>query len=265
LKRFFLAALLCANSVTAEPILLQSTTSTQSSGLYDHLLAQFTQTTGIEVRVLAVGTGQAIRNAQTCDADLLLVHAKDAEEAFVTAGYGRERFDLMYNDFVLIGPGTDPAQVNATNSIAEALTAISQSETRFVSRGDNSGTHVAERRLWEATDKLPQARENSWYLETGSGMGATLNAAIGLNAYTLTDRGTWLRFANKGEAEVLFEGDPALFNQYGLVTLNPDHCPNANLKDADKLVSWLLSPVGQSAIADYRINNHQLFHPNAAP
>lgn len=215
--------------------------------------------------MLAVGTGQAIRNAQNCDADLLLVHAKEAEEAFVAAGYGRERYDLMYNDFVLIGPGSDLAKVNTTKSIATALAAIAQSETRFVSRGDNSGTHVAERRLWEETDAAPNARENAWYLETGSGMGATLNAAIGLNAYTLTDRGTWLRFANKGDAEIVFEGDPALFNQYGLVTLNPNHCPNANFEDAEKLVKWLLSPLGQSAIADYQINNHQLFHPNAAP
>ena len=265
MKYLSLVISLCATTVAAEPILLQSTTSTQGSGLYDAILPTFTQSTGIDVRVLAVGTGQALKNAENCDADLLLVHAKEAELAFVEAGFGTKRIDVMYNDFVIVGPSTDPANIGNAKSAAEALRAIAASEVRFASRADDSGTHKAEERIWASAQITPDAREDRWYLETGSGMGATLNTAIGLNAYTLTDRATWLRFGNRGDATILYEGDPILFNQYGLVTLNPDHCPGANHKDAQTFADWLVGQAGQAAIASYRVNGQQLFFPNATP
>ena len=254
--------LLLASPAIADPIVLQSTTSTQNSGLYDAILPVFTAQTGIEVRVVAVGTGQALKNAQNCDGDLLIVHARKAEDEFVAAGFGTDRADLMYNDFVIVGPPSDPAGIRASESAQEALVAISQNEARFMSRGDDSGTHKAEQRLWAPTGVAPQDFSGTWYLETGAGMGATLNTARGLNAYTLTDRATWLRFSNKGDFEILFEGDPAMFNQYGVVQIAPNHCPNANLDDAATLRNWLLSD-GQGVIADYKVQSQQLFFPNA--
>ncbi len=258
--------LLCmATSAFADPIVLQSTTSTQASGLYDHLLPAFKDASGLDVLVVAVGTGQALRNAQNCDGDLVLVHAKTSEEAFVAAGYGKARLDVMYNDFVLIGPAGNPAALTEHDTIFTALQKIQNSESRFASRGDDSGTHKAERQLWEAINLQPDPLTARWYLETGAGMGATLNTGLGLDAYVLSDRATWLRFANKGDAVLHVEGDAALFNQYGIVTLSKDHCPLANHTGAQALVDWLTGPEGQSQIAAFRLNGTAVFFPNAQP
>lgn len=261
--RFLAMAICCGSVAAADPLILQSTTSTQNAGLYDAILPDFTDKTGITVHVVAVGTGQAIKNAQNCDADLLLVHATAAEEAFVAAGYGLARNDVMYNDFVFVGPADDPAGIKHT-SATDALQKIAEAKHPIVSRGDNSGTHQAELALW-ANAGLSPVSDARWYLETGAGMGATLNTAVGLGAYVMTDRATWVRFANKGDFAILVEGDPLLFNQYGVVTINPDHCPNANHSDAVTLRDWLLGPNGQTAIAAYQIEGQQLFNPNASP
>lgn len=244
-------------------IIVQSTTSTQASGLYEHLLPAFTGTTGIEVRVVAVGTGQAIRNAENCDGDVLLVHAKDAEEAFVAAGYGTGRTDLMYNDFVLVGPASDPAGVAGMTDAAAALARIAAAGAPFASRGDDSGTHKAELKLWEAAGIDPRAASGGWYRETGSGMGATLNTAVGMDAYVLTDLATWITFANKGGFGVLVEGDEALFNQYGVIPVSPGHCPSVKADLAQRFADWLTAPEGQAAIASFRVDGQQLFFPNA--
>ena len=244
-------------------IILQSTTSTQNSGLYEAILPQFTTATGIEVRVVAVGTGQALRNARNCDGDVVIVHARAAEEAFVAAGYGLERRDLMYNDFVLVGPGDDPAGVAGAGSAAGALRAIARTRAPFASRGDDSGTHKKEMALWAAAGLDPLAASGAWYRETGSGMGATLNAAVGMRAYALTDRATWIAFANKDDFRILFEGDPALFNQYGIIMVNPANCPDVKAEAARRFIGWMLSEEGQRAIAAYRMGDQQLFYPNA--
>ena len=211
-------------TVTADAglLLLQSTTSTVNSGLLDAILPRFTEQTGISVRVVASGTGQALRNAKNGDADLVLVHAKRDEEKFVAEGYGLARFDLMYNDFVVVGPPDDPAGVRQTQSATQALSKIAAAGVYFVSRGDESGTHKKEMHLWELTDRdLSEVIRRPWYLESGAGMGATLNIAINKQAYTLSDRGTWIRFGNKGDFEILFEGGEELFNPYGLILVNP--------------------------------------------
>lgn len=260
------AALLVATVVALsadEFILLQSTTSTQNSGLYDHLLPQFQEKTGIQVRVVAVGTGQAIKNAGNCDGDLLLVHARQAEEAFVRDGGGKARHDVMYNDFVLVGPAGDPAGIADETEIGAALQKIAREGSAFVSRGDDSGTHKKELSLWQDTGIDPVASSGTWYRETGSGMGATLNVAIGMEAYVLTDRATWISFGNRAGHDILLEGDPALFNQYGVVTIDPAHCPNIKQQASQLFVDWLLGPEGQAAIAAFRLEGQQLFHPNA--
>ena len=244
-------------------IIVQSTTSTQNSGLYDALLPQFTAKTGIEVRVVAVGTGQALKNAQNCDGDVVLVHAKAAEEKFVSEGYGVSRTDLMYNDFVIVGPKSDPAGAKATGSVAAALRAIQSAAAPFASRGDDSGTHKAELALWKAAGVDPKAGAGSWYRETGSGMGATLNVGVGMGAYVLTDRASWVAFANKGDHAVVVEGDSALFNQYGIIPVNPAKCPSVKTADAKVFIDWMLSKDGQAAIASYRRSGAQLFFPNA--
>lgn len=260
-----LALALLAGPVGAgEFITLQSTTSTQNSGLYDAILPAFTETSGIEVRVVAVGTGQAIRNAGNCDGDVLVVHAKAAEEAFVAAGHGVARHNLMYNDFVLVGPGEDPAGVAGVADTSAALRAIAAAEAPFASRGDDSGTHKKEVALWQAAGVDASAASGTWYRETGSGMGATLNIAAGMGAYTLTDRATWIAFANKGDLAILHEGAEALFNQYGAIRVSPDHCPSVKAEAAETFVDWLLSEPGQAAIAGYRLDGQQLFFPNAA-
>ena len=253
------------SSVHAEDfIVTQSTTSTENSGLYEVLLPKFKAVSGIDVKVVSVGTGQAIRNAANCDGDILIVHSKQDEEKFVNDGFGTARYDLMYNDFVLLGPANDPALVAQANSIKSALHLIAQKTARFASRGDNSGTHKAERRLWQHAGLENISSAASWYLETGLGMGATLNFAVQSNAYTLSDRATWLAFENKARHKILFDGDPPLFNQYGVVPVSPTHCPNVKAVFAQQFADWLLSNDGQAAIAAYRRNGEQLFFPNAA-
>jgi tungstate transport system substrate-binding protein len=244
-------------------IIVQSTTSTEASGLFDHILPKFQERTGIEARVVAVGTGQALKNAQNCDGDVLFVHAKTDEEKFVNAGYGVERFDVMYNDFVIVGPAADPAKVAGMSDASAALRMIAEAKAPFASRGDDSGTHKKELSLWQEAGVDPAAPSGDWYRETGSGMGATLNTAVGMDAYALTDRGTWISFENKGDFEVLVEGDDALFNQYGVIRVNPEHCPNARTEPAQEFVDWVTGPEGQQAIADYQLNGQQLFFPNA--
>lgn len=244
-------------------IIVQSTTSTQNSGLYDTLLARYATVSPTEIRVVAVGTGQAIRNARNCDGDVLLVHAKAAEEAFVADGYGLARHDLMYNDFVLVGPADDPAGVADTAEIGAALSAIATARAPFASRGDDSGTHKKERALWAAAVDL-SGESGTWYRETGSGMGATLNIATGMGAYTLTDRATWIAYRNKGDHSILAEGDAALFNQYGVIAVNPEKCPETRAQAAAGFIDWLLSEAGQAAIASHKRDGQQLFFPNAA-
>ena len=241
-------------------LLLQSTTSTQNSGLYDHLLPLLEAETGIDVQVVAVGTGQALRNARNGDADILLVHAKSAEEAFVADGFGIARHDLMYNDFVVIGPATDPADLLTAPTVFDALRRIASGGERFVSRGDDSGTHKKELSLWQSAGVKPA---RTAYLESGSGMGATLRMAIELQGYTLSDRATWLAFNGKADAQVVFEGDPPLHNQYGIIIVNPDRHPHVNLTAAERFLDWMLGEPGRSAIAAFRVNDTQLFFPNA--
>jgi tungstate transport system substrate-binding protein len=245
-------------------IIVQSTTSTQNSGLFDHILPKFQEDTGIEARVVAVGTGQALKNAQNCDGDVLFVHAKPDEEKFVEAGYGVERFDVMYNDFVIVGPASDPAKVAGMNDAAAALQRIAEAKAPFASRGDDSGTHKAELSLWQTAGVDPTAASGDWYRETGSGMGPTLNTAAGMGAYALTDRGTWISFENKGDLEILVEGDDVLFNQYGVIRVSPEHCSNVKTEPAQQFVDWITGPDGQQAIASFQLSGQQLFFPNAA-
>ena len=244
-------------------IVVQSTTSTANSGLYDHLLPMFRQDTGITVHVVAVGTGQAIKNAKNCDGDVLLVHAKSDEEKFVADGYGVSRHDLMYNDFIFVGPPTDKASIAGGNSAVDALARIASTKSKFASRGDNSGTHKKEMVLWQQTCTSPAKESGSWYLETGSGMGATLNTAVGIGAYTMTDRATWISFNNKQDYQIQVEGDDNLFNQYGIIMINPARCSQVKREAAQKFVDWMLSEKGQSAIAAYQLDGQQLFFPNA--
>ena len=253
------------NSVLADnrTVLVQSTTSTANSGLYDYLLPQFESETDIKVNVVAVGTGQAIRNASNCDADVLLVHAKEAELKFVEGGFGVQRHDLMYNDFVLIGPEKDPAAIAEIEDVTTALNAIADSKSIFASRGDDSGTHKKEQGLWQQSSTDPTQHSGEWYRETGSGMGATLNIAVGMDAYTITDRATWINFKNRGDHKILVEGDDRLFNQYGIVLVNNNKCPHSNTKSGERFVNWMISDTGQSLIASYKLKEQQLFYPNA--
>jgi tungstate transport system substrate-binding protein len=244
-------------------ITIQSTTSTQNSGLYEYLLPIFTKATGIDVHVVAVGTGQAIKNGENCDGDALVVHAKPAELKFVEAGYGVKRYDLMYNDFVIVGPKDDPAGVSGDKDAVDALKKIAATKSPFASRGDDSGTNKKELALWKQAGIDVASASGDWYRETGSGMGATLNTAVGMSAYTLTDRATWTAFGNKGDFVIEVEGDSALFNQYGIIAVNPDKCPNVKKEDAKVFIDWMLSKNGQDAIAAYRRGGKQLFFPNA--
>jgi len=262
-----IAALFAASAITTaanQPfIVVQSTTSTQNSGLLDAILPLFTKSHGIDVRVVAVGTGQAIRNATNGDGDVLLVHAKLAEEKFIADGFGVQRFDLMYNDFVLIGPNSDPADIKGSNGIVAALRTIAQTRSLFASRGDDSGTHKAELRLWKEALVDATAASGKWYRETGSGMGATLNVGIGMGAYVLTDRATWIAFGNKANYKILIEDDPQLFNQYGIILVNPQKHANVKASEGQLLINWLLSDNGQKAIGEYTVDGQQLFFPNA--
>lgn len=260
---FTFLALVFSATTLAQTIIVQSTTSTQNSGLYDYLLPILKKDTGVEVNIVAVGTGQAIKNAMRCDGDVLLVHAKAAEDEFVAEGYGEYRHDLMYNDFIIIGPEADPADVAGSKDVTDALHRIKQAGAKFASRGDDSGTHRKELSLWQEASIDPDAGSGQWYLETGSGMGATLNTGVSLGAYVLTDRATWIAFANKQDGTILFEGNPALFNQYGVIPVSAKKCPNVDLKAAETFSQWLLSDVGQAAIAAYKVDGTQLFFPNA--
>jgi tungstate transport system substrate-binding protein len=240
--------------------ILASTTSTQNSGLFDAILPIFTAKTGVEVRVVAVGTGQALRIARNGDADAILVHHRISEDVFVADGFGVQRRDIMYNDFVLVGPHDDPAQIRGTPRATAALEAISAVAAPFASRGDDSGTHKKEQELWAAAQVTPSG---TWYLETGSGMGATLNLAAAKNTYSLTDRGTWITFGNKAGLELLMSGDKAMFNPYGFILVNPERHPHVKIKLAQQFSDWLISQEGQKAIGDFRINGLQAFCPNA--
>ncbi|WP_425283402.1 substrate-binding domain-containing protein [Methyloceanibacter marginalis] len=263
----FLLASLASTGFAAEDdfIIVQSTTSTQNSGLFDYILPKFTEKTGIDVRVVAVGTGQALKNGRNGDGDVVLVHSKPDEEKFVAEGWGVKRHDVMYNDFVIVGPASDPAGIAGLKDADRALAKIAEAEAPFASRGDDSGTHKAERDLWGQAGVDPTKGSGDWYLETGSGMGATLNTAVGKHAYTLADRGTWLSFANKDDFEVLVEGDPKLFNQYGVILVNPEKHPRVKAEKGQAFVGWLTSGEGQKAIASYKIDGQQLFFPNARP
>ena len=244
-------------------ITLASTTSTENSGLFAHILPVFTAAHGINVRVVAVGTGQALRIARNGDADVLLVHHTPSEEAFVAEGFGVERFDVMYNDFVLVGPKGDPAGIAGMKDAPAALARIAAAKSPFASRGDDSGTHKKELVLWKTAGVDVAAASGSWYRETGSGMGATLNTASAMNAYALTDRATWLNFANKGELAILVEGDERLFNQYGIILVNPEKHPHVKAELGQAFIDWVISPAGQQAIGDYRIKGAKAFFPSA--
>ena len=244
-------------------ITVASTTSTENSGLFPHLLPLFQRDTGIEVRVVAVGTGQAIELAQRGDADVLFVHHKPSEEKFVAEGFGVARFDVMYNDFVVVGPRADSAGVQGMTDVAAALAQIAAKHAIFVSRGDDSGTHKLELSLWKAAGVDVAAASGTWYRAAGAGMGATLNTASGLDAYSLTDRGTWISFKNRGNLAILIEGDNRLFNQYGVMLVSPKKHPHVKAMDGQTFIDWLLSDKGQQAIAVFRIEGEQAFFPNA--
>ena len=245
-----------------EYIILQSTTSTQNSGLYDYILPKFTKKHDIDVRVVAVGTGQAIKNAQNCDGDVLIVHSKDSEENFVRSGFGLYRKNLMYNDFVIIGPENDPAKVKSSGNAFEAFKKIFSERAIFASRGDESGTHKAEIKIWNNLNMSTNDFNGGWYRELGLGMGATLNVAVQMDAYVLSDRATWLAFKNKRQHLILFEGDESLFNQYGIIPVNPNKCPSVKKNLSKIFIDWILSMEGQNFISSYKKNGQQLFFPN---
>jgi tungstate transport system substrate-binding protein len=245
-------------------ITVASTTSTENSGLFDHLLPIFKEKTGIEVRVIAQGTGQALETGRRGDADVVFVHAPAAEKAFVEEGAGVERFEVMYNDFVIVGPNSDPAGIRGVKGASEAFAKIAEAKATFASRGDDSGTHKAELRLWKEAGIDIEKTGGSWYRELGSGMGPTLNTAAQMPAYTLADRGTWISFENRGPLEILVEGDPKLFNQYGVILVNPKKHPHVKQEAGQAFIDWLVSDEGQQAIADYKLNGQQLFFPNAS-
>jgi tungstate transport system substrate-binding protein len=256
--------LFAADAVAQQPfIVVASTTSTEQSGLFKHLLPEFEKDTGIQVRVVAVGTGQALDIGRRGDADVVFVHDRAAELKWLDEGHGVKRYPVMYNDFVLIGPQADPAHVDGGKDITAALKTIAAAKAPFVSRADNSGTHAAELRLWKDAGIDIQRVKGPWYRETGSGMGPALNTASALGAYILADRGTWLNFQNRGPLRVLVEGDKRLFNQYGVMLVNPDKHPNVKKKLGQKFIDWLVSKRGQDAIAGYEIGGEPLFFPNA--
>ena len=249
-------------SFSKEFITLQSTTSTQNSGLYDYILPIFSDKYNIDVRVVAVGTGQAIKNAQNCDGDVLIVHSQTSEENFVESGYGLYRQNLMYNDFIIIGPYNDPAEINSSQNAFEVFKKIYNAKSVFSSRGDESGTHKAEIKIWNEINLETNKFNGNWYRELGLGMGATLNVAVQMDAYALSDRATWLAFNNKRDHKILFEGDKSLFNQYGIIPVNPKKCPTVKFNLSEKFIYWMLSKEGQNKIASFKVNGHQLFFPN---
>ena len=266
IRRLLLSlALLAALPALAQEkfIVVASTTSTEQSGLFGHLLPVFQKKTGIRVRVVALGTGQALDLARRGDADVVFVHARSAEEKFLTEGHGVRRFDVMYNDFVLIGPRADPAKVSGGRDILDALKRIKAASAPFVSRGDRSGTHIAELDLWKLAGIDIATEKGPWYRDTGQGMGPALNTAAAMNAYILADRGTWISFKNRGELAIAVEGDKRLFNQYGVMLVNPAKHPNVKKDLGQMFVDWVISPEGQKTIAGYKIGGQQLFFPNA--
>jgi tungstate transport system substrate-binding protein len=244
-------------------IVLASTTSTQDSGLFGHILPLFKAKTGIDVKVVAQGTGQALDTGRRGDADVVLVHAKSQEEKFVADGFGVKRLDVMYNDFVLIGPKSDPAKIKGSKDIVAALKAIHTASSPFVSRGDKSGTHTAELNLWKLAGLDPAGAKPAWYREIGQGMGAALNTSGAMGAYVISDRGTWISFKNKGDLEIAVEGDSKLFNQYGVMLVNPEKHPSVKKDLGQQFVDWIVSPEGQAAIRSYQIDGQPLFFPNA--
>jgi len=245
-------------------IVVASTTSTQDSGLFEYLLPIFTKQTGIAVKVVAQGTGQALDTARRGDADVVFVHARSAEEIFLSEGQGVKRYPVMYNDFVLIGPKGDPARIKGMTDVAKALQTLRDKQAPFISRGDRSGTHVAELALWKAAGVDIDKDKAAWYKAIGQGMGAALNTAGASNAYVLSDRGTWIHFKNKGDLAILVAGDKRMFNQYGVMLVNPAKHPNVKKELGQQFIDWLVSAEGQKAIADYKINGEQLFYPNAS-
>jgi len=246
-------------------IVVASTTSTENSGLYSFVLPRFSEQTGIEVRVVAVGTGQALHIAQNGDADVLLVHHRPSEDQFISQGYGVTRYDLMYNDYILVGPRDDPASVLSAANVIGAVQRIATNKSLFISRGDDSGTHKKEMELWNQSGIDTTKVGNGWYQETGRGMGGTLNMASALDAYTLSDRATWLKFGNKGRLDILFQSDPPLFNPYGIILVNPEKHPHIKTRDGQTFIEWMLSEAGQTLIANYRILGQQAFFPTAKP
>ena len=275
-RRFIVALGAAASLALAGPALAQdksivvsSTTSTTDSGLFNHILPLFKKKTGIDVKVVSQGTGQALETGRRGDSDVVFVHARPQEEKFVADGFGVKRFPVMYNDFVLIGPKSDPAGIKGGKDIAAALKAIKAKSAPFISRGDKSGTHSAELNLWKAAGiDIAEADKDAkgsgaWYKEIGQGMGAALNTASAANAYVLADRGTWLSFKNRGDLDIVVEGDNKLFNQYGVILVNPAKHPNVKKAEGQAFIDWIVSPEGQKAIAEYKINGNQLFFPNA--
>ena len=244
-------------------IVIASTTSTQDSGLFGHILPLFKAKTGIDVKVVAQGTGQALDTGRRGDADVLFVHAKPQEEKFIADGAGVKRYPVMYNDFILVGPKSDPAGIKSMTDVTEALKAIKAKGAPFISRGDRSGTHAAELELWKAAGIDIGKDKGPWYKEIGQGMGAALNTASAANAYVLADRGTWLSFKNRGDLDILLAGDGRMFNQYGVMLVSPEKHPHVKKDLGQTFIDWLVSPDGQKAIADYKINGEQLFFPNA--
>ena len=273
-RRFFIAAAALGAVIAAAPvasaqkeksIVVSSTTSTQDSGLFGHILPLFKQKTSIDVKVVAQGTGQALDTGRRGDADVVFVHAKSAEEKFLAEGEGVKRYPVMYNDFVLIGPESDPAGIKGVKDVAKALQTIKEKQAPFISRGDRSGTHIAELSLWNKDAGIDIEKDKGpWYKSIGQGMGAALNTASASNAYVLSDRGTWLSFKNKGDLQIVVEGDKRLFNQYGVMLVNSAKHPNVKKDLGQQFIDWLVSPEGQKAIADYKINGEQLFYPNAS-
>jgi len=254
---------LSASTAQEKSIVVASTTSTQDSGLFGYILPLFKAKTGIDVRVVAQGTGQALDTARRGDADVVFVHAKSAEEKFLSEGFGVKRYPVMYNDFVLIGPKADPVGIKGTKNVVAALKSIKQKDAPFISRGDKSGTHTAEVALWKVAGIDIAADKGPWYKEIGQGMGAALNTASASNAYVLADRGTWLSFKNRGDLVIAVQGDKRLFNQYGVMLVNPAKHPTVKKELGQQFIDWLISAEGQKAITDYKINGEQLFYPNA--
>jgi tungstate transport system substrate-binding protein len=256
----------CCGSALAQDrsITVASTTSTEQSGLFGYLLPRFTEASRIQVKVVAVGTGQALDIGRRGDADVVFVHDKPAEEKFLGEGFATKRYDVMYNDFIIVGPKADPAHIGGDKDVADALRKVAAAKAPFISRGDRSGTHEAELRLWKIAGIDIAAGKGDWYREIGQGMGPALNMASSSNAYLLSDRGTWLSFKNKGDLVVLTEGDKRLFNQYGVMLVNPAKRPNVKAADGQAFIDWLVSPKGQQAIASYKVGGEQLFFPDAS-